>query len=795
MKTSSGVANLCLTIGATWAAWGCACEGDKNPPKPEPTAPLTVRCECDVDPVDLSEADPFLLGPIELCVPNAVKQAVDDAADDDAKKAILNELCANDFGYAVRQLTEQIGLEKAPSAVPDFLICGGTLDSLTCRAKAFSRAECGGENDCEADRFARKSDECPEECVGEKCIIGDNLDIDKAISGDVSGIECNVPDGCEDLSATTPLCEPADIGTSSEALIFIGGMYGELDENETEASASVTVDLGIEVGGSGSSNARGHFNLLGKPCPGTTCAVGIEFTATSEALELEFPWPFSNRTVHHILVSGGTSGARFAVDAQGDGVFPENSIAILGRGEFDGDVFESVRLNNTAIPFHIDWQQRRLSIESVTIPFQDGGVTFSLAGTFGPPLGLTIENSVQRADTDADGVIDEIDNCVDVGNSEQADLDQDGFGDACDDELDGDSILNFDDNCPTIPNTDQLDFDGDSIGDACDPNSLVAVAGPDQIVECQSAGKAPVVLDSSGSGAPTGTLSYLWSSSVTLQNANTAVANGNFPVGTNSVTLEVSQGGVSATDTALVTVVDTTPPTISPPADVVAQTCTGVNIGQATAVDACGGAVSIARTPAGPLKSGVTIVTWTATDSYGNVATATQRVTLGLGESSSCCPNGSNVINGTTNNDVLVGTAGVDCILGKGGQDTIRGLGGNDIISGGAGDDVIEGGDGDDLIQGGTGQDTLRGQAGADSVFGNDGDDLCDGSTGADALYGGSGQDRLYGQDGNDSLYGEDGDDRLEGGVGDDSLVGGGLHDTCLGGPGSNTFASCETVQ
>ncbi len=73
-------------------------------------------------------------------------------------------------------------------------------------------------------------------------------------------------------------------------------------------------------------------------------------------------------------------------------------------------------------------------------------------------------------DFDADEVQDGIDNCPDVPNTNQADSDSDGTGDACEGaaDTDNDGIADAEDNCPEDHNPGQEDFDADGSGDVCD---------------------------------------------------------------------------------------------------------------------------------------------------------------------------------------------------------------------------------------------------------------------------------------------------------------------------------------
>jgi uncharacterized repeat protein (TIGR01451 family) len=166
----------------------------------------------------------------------------------------------------------------------------------------------------------------------------------------------------------------------------------------------------------------------------------------------------------------------------------------------------------------------------------------------------------------------------------------------------------------------------------------VANAGADQTVEAEAGCMASVTLDGSASSDADSTpdtnddiVSFEWSQGgMALGTGETL--NYDFDLGVHAVTLAVTdQLAESDSDEVIVTVVDTTAPSLTAPADVTAE-CSGpggqaVILGDPVASDICC-EPTVVNDALALFPLGDTTVTWTATDCHGNSSQATQTITV-----------------------------------------------------------------------------------------------------------------------------------------------------------------------
>ena len=286
-----------------------------------------------------------------------------------------------------------------------------------------------------------------------------------------------------------------------------------------------------------------------------------------------------------------------------------------------------------------------------------------------------------------------------------------------------------------------------------------------------------------------------------------------FPLGSTTVTWTVTDtiGNISQV-TQVVTLVDTTPPEIFAPSDIVTEavglSSTMIELDEATAHDVMGIA-SVTEHPPRFFVLGETTITWTATDTSGNSASAIQTVTVvdntspeltmpedvmisafslekqvEIGEAQAhdsvdstltitndapdTFPLGDTVVtwnvsdefgNSSSSQQVIsVQPCGkplsyYNQIFGTPVADTIVGTGVADLIFAFGGNDMIFGGEGNDCIIGGDGDDIIFGNAGSDHLVGGEGNDILKGYSGDDKLTGGIGYDILDGGDDFDVSY------------------------------------------
>ncbi len=168
-----------------------------------------------------------------------------------------------------------------------------------------------------------------------------------------------------------------------------------------------------------------------------------------------------------------------------------------------------------------------------------------------------------------------------------------------------------------------------------------ADAGPDATAECASPGTTPVALDGRasvvlGSGPPI----FEWQAAgVVFDDSTSATPTGAFPKGATVVTLTIFEGAASNTDTVTVNVVDTTPPSLACPTDLLAEcSAQGGSSGTDPAVaaflagaqasDVCDGDLAVTSDAPAFLGLGSTLVTFTVTDDDGHTATCQATLTV-----------------------------------------------------------------------------------------------------------------------------------------------------------------------
>lgn len=296
---------------------------------------------------------------------------------------------------------------------------------------------------------------------------------------------------------------------------------------------------------------------------------------------------------------------------------------------------------------------------------------------------------------------------------------------------DHDGIADEIDNCPDTPNVDQADTDGDDIGDLCDqtpngtPVSITATA-PSPTYEYGATVPATFTPTYSGYGEGQGP--------TTAPTCTSTAVTGSTP-GTYPVTCtggDAAVAGVTNHTYSYTFVAGSL--TISDP-----QCSDGLDNNENGAADfpfdlGCSSALD---------TSEIETVTCVGSTIYGNAKDNVLFVGTGVG-----------LIAGGPGSDLIFGLDSNDCLIGEAGNDTLDGAGGNDLLSGGAdndaltgddgrdelyggaGDDAITGGTGDDLINGGPGKDSIAGGAGNDRIVSADGaKDVIDCGAGTDVAY------------------------------------------------------------
>jgi len=285
-----------------------------------------------------------------------------------------------------------------------------------------------------------------------------------------------------------------------------------------------------------------------------------------------------------------------------------------------------------------------------------------------------------------------------------------------------------------------------------------------------------------------------------------------FPLGETVVTWTATDtSGNSVSDTQLVTVVDTTAPSILQPENIIVEATSSTSNIVELVIPIARDAISdtiINNNAPDTFPFGETVVTWSAEDESGNISHTDHKVIIidtsapelqipidmiidatslqSIIEINS--PQTSDIIgiSSITNDAPKLFPLGETVVTW-----TATDTSGNSVsdtqlvtvqICGNPSSyyNMIMGTAEDDFLIGTTLPDLIFGNGGDDIIMGNNGNDCIFAGEGNDIVFGNGGDDNMTGGQGNDVIKGDSGDDILKGGIGLDMIDGGDDIDMCM---------------
>ncbi|HEY9032333.1 MAG TPA: thrombospondin type 3 repeat-containing protein, partial [Pseudomonadales bacterium] len=316
-------------------------------------------------------------------------------------------------------------------------------------------------------------------------------------NGAITGLSLNAADAPFILEAEADI-DTIDISTGAVPVvkkvrtILTAAQLADMANTPVYATplTSVATDIALSKAGS-STTAEELQALLADAAKQTVAALGFGlpdtvdiFTQPPVITASTSPADISNVAAYRAAIEALVDVLETASDNSGDAVDATTVLEALGQDLADGiidgqaDGTPITDLNGTQLPSAVnavpvidDTAVIQLLEADATATGTSNGAVLGDDGTVTATVTITITQGDTTPDTDGDGSDDADDNCPMTANADQLDSDDDGAGDACDNDDDNDDVADADDNCPLTANTDQTDADGDGLGDACDDDA------------------------------------------------------------------------------------------------------------------------------------------------------------------------------------------------------------------------------------------------------------------------------------------------------------------------------------